>query len=62
MSRALMMAAAAPSANSADPMMVSGSLDVRTWREQSSAQTTSTTASGSASQNDLAARSAGKAA
>ncbi len=53
------MPAAAPSANSEEATIMSGFSEERRCRVQSSTLTTSTTASGSAAQNWLAARSAG---
>ena len=55
------VAAAAPSANTEDDTMTSGSSETCRCSEQSSAQTISTTAAGSASQAALAIRRAGKA-
>ena len=57
--RAVTIPAPAPSANSDDATIVSGSFDERRCSVQSSTLTTSTTASGSASQNCTALRSAG---
>ena len=57
--RAVTIPAPAPSAKSDDATIVSGSFDERRCSVQSSTLTTSTTASGSASQNCTALRSAG---
>ena len=59
---ALTTAAAAPSANTDAATICCGSSDTRRWIEQSSTQTTRTTASGSAAQIWVASRSAGSAA
>ena len=60
--REVTIPAAAPSAKSDDATIVSGSFDVRRCSVQSSAETTSTTAAASASQNCFAVRRAGSAA
>jgi len=59
--RAETIAAAAPSANTEVATIVSGSVDDRRCRVQSSTHTISTTASGSAMHVDTAVRRAGKA-